>query len=154
MVAICYASNKIFQMLNELSEFRTSCPVLKWSEHYLAYLVNSIIGTSRFSVRSCDEDAKSSEGVMFYFNTWDMSWLYHIVKQFYTFVPTLCIWRRQYRMFVCLQSLGTKGTLHLLPSLQNNEPVHRSLKQVVNLSCLVWHQKNTTTQQFQRFIFV
>ena len=39
-------------------------------------------------------------------------------------------------MFVCLQSLGTKVTLHLLPTLQNNELVPQVLKQVVNLSGL------------------
>ena len=26
-------------------------------------------------------------------------------------------------MFICLQSLGTKGTLHTQPTLQKNEPV-------------------------------
>ena len=34
-------------------------------------------------------------------------------------------------------SLGTKGTLHP-PTLQNNEPVPHVLKQVLNLSCLLW----------------
>ena len=38
-------------------------------------------------------------------------------------------------MVVCLQSLSTKGTLHPLPTLHNNEPVPQVLKQVVNLSC-------------------
>ena len=43
--------------------------------------------------------------------------------------------RRQF----CLQSLGTKETLHTLPTLQNNKPVPQVLKQVVNLSCLFWN---------------
>ena len=34
------------------------------------------------------------------------------------------------------QSLGTKWTLHPLPTLKNIEPVPQVLKQVVNLSCL------------------
>ena len=33
-------------------------------------------------------------------------------------------------MFVCLQNLGTKGTLHHLPILQNNEPVPQVVKTV------------------------
>ena len=40
--------------------------------------------------------------------------------------------RRQF----CLQSFGTKVTLHTIPTLQNNEPIPQVLKQVVNLSCL------------------
>ena len=40
-------------------------------------------------------------------------------------------------MLVSLQSLGTKVTMHLLTHLQNNEPVPRVLKQVVNQSCSV-----------------
>ena len=32
------------------------------------------------------------------------------------------------------KSLGTKGTLHAQPTLQNNEPVPKDLKQVVHLS--------------------
>ena len=34
-------------------------------------------------------------------------------------------------MFVCLQSLGTKGTLHPLPTLLNKEPV----PQVIETGC-------------------
>ena len=53
-------------------------------------------------------------------------------KAFGTIVPTLCIWHcRQSCMVACLQSLGTKGTLHPLPIPQSNEPV----PQVLNLSC-------------------
>ena len=47
------------------------------------------------------------------------------------FVPTLCIRRIQPCMFVCLQSLGTKGTLHPLPTLQNYE----SVPQVIETGC-------------------
>ena len=32
---------------------------------------------------------------------------------------------------------GTKGALHPLPNLQNNEPVPQGLKQVENLSCYI-----------------
>ena len=52
--------------------------------------------------------------------------------------PLLCIWSPyQSCMVVCLQCLDTKGILHLLPTLQNNEPVPQVSKQVVNLSCLI-----------------
>ena len=48
----------------------------------------------------------------------------------------LCIWSsHQSCMVVCLQSLGTKGILLYPPSKIMNQ-FHRSLKQVVNLSCL------------------
>ena len=50
-------------------------------------------------------------------------------------IPCICS-HHQSCMVVCLQSLGTKGILHPLPTLQNNEPVPQVLKQVVNLSCL------------------
>ena len=40
---------------------------------------------------------------------------------------------------VLLPCLGTKGTLHTLPTLHNNEPVPQVLKQVVNLSCYLWN---------------
>ena len=43
------------------------------------------------------------------------------------FCPLLCIWHRH----SCLPV----GTLHTLPTLQNNKPVPQVLKQVVNLSC-------------------
>ena len=36
---------------------------------------------------------------------------------------------------VC-KALAPIGTLHPLPTLQNNEPVPQVLKQAVNLSCL------------------
>ena len=43
-------------------------------------------------------------------------------------VNKYCIWHRQSGMFVCLQGLGTKGTLHPLPTLQNNEPVTQEIE--------------------------
>ena len=67
-----------------------------------------------------------------------------VTKVGYGIIPTISImysWNLQYRhkycMFVSLQTLGTKGTLHPLPTLQNNEPIPQVLKQVVNLSCLL-----------------
>ena len=39
--------------------------------------------------------------------------------------------------YSCLQSFGTKATLHTIPTLQNNEQVPQVLKQVVNLSCYI-----------------
>ena len=55
-------------------------------------------------------------------------------------VQNLCIWcrRRQSCMVVCLQSLGTKRSLHPLTTLQNNKPVPQVLNQVVNLSCCIF----------------
>ena len=42
--------------------------------------------------------------------------------------PLFCIWcQPQSCMLVCLQSLGTKGALHPLSILQNNEPVPQVL---------------------------
>ena len=54
-------------------------------------------------------------------------------------LPLWIVHHHQSCMFVCLQSLGTKVTLHLLPTLQNYEPVPQVLKQFVNLSCLYWY---------------
>ena len=52
--------------------------------------------------------------------------------------PLVCIWSpHQSCIVVCRQSLSTKGILHALPTLQNNEPVPQVLKQVVNLSCFI-----------------
>ena len=42
--------------------------------------------------------------------------------------PTSCIWQCLFCMFVCLQSLNNKGTMHLLPTLQNNEPVPQAIE--------------------------
>ena len=39
-----------------------------------------------------------------------------------------------------LAKLATKGTLHTLPKLHNNEPVPQVLKQVVDLSCYLWNR--------------
>ena len=48
----------------------------------------------------------------------------------------LCIWScHQSCICVHMQSLGTKGTSHPVPTLQNNEPVSQVLKQILNLSC-------------------
>ena len=49
------------------------------------------------------------------------------------------IWCRQSCMFVCLQGLGTKRTLHPLPTLQNNEPV----PQVIEKGCKPVLQQTT-----------
>ena len=46
--------------------------------------------------------------------------------------PLLCIWH--HHSYLPARSWH-KGTLHPLPTLQNNEPVPQVLKQVVNLSC-------------------
>ena len=48
----------------------------------------------------------------------------------------LCTWRTcQSCTFVRLQTLGTKETLHPVPTFQNNEPVPQVQKQFVSLSC-------------------
>ena len=53
---------------------------------------------------------------------------------FQTLCPLLCIWHGD----SCLPTRSWhKGTLHLLPTLQNNEPVPQVMKQVVNLSYFV-----------------
>ena len=50
---------------------------------------------------------------------------------------------------VCLQSLGTKGTLHNLPTLHNNEPVPQVLNQVVNLSCFFSFEDVLITEPYK-----
>ena len=56
---------------------------------------------------------------------------------------------------VLFAKLGTKGTLHTLPTLHNNEPVPQVLKQVVNLSCLHWNKHYSSHQNsYIKFLWV
>ena len=59
-------------------------------------------------------------------------WTNFLQCQLYWYMcPLLCNWRHQSCMFFCLQSLGIKGTLHPLPTFQNNVPV----PQVIETGC-------------------
>ena len=61
-----------------------------------------------------------------------------VCRVLHTLVPTFMHLAPPPVPYVCLSAkLGTKGTLHPLLTLQNNEPVPQVLKQVVNLSCLL-----------------